>query len=108
MPGALADWPVVAAKPRNGGGAKGLGRSWFICLINRDSGRSHVGEQRSPSKSFDISKREVWDAYEVVKANQGAAGVDGCSIEEFESDLKNNLYRIWNRSVSCKLRWTCR
>ena len=33
--GALADWPVVAVKPRNGGGVKGLGRSWFICLINR-------------------------------------------------------------------------
>jgi len=59
-----------------------------------------VGEQKSPGKSFDISKREVWDAYEVVKANQGASGVDGVSIAAFETDLKNNLYKIWNRMSS--------
>lgn len=51
-------------------------------------------------KPFDISKREVWEAYEKVKANKGAAGVDGCSIEVFEADLKNNLYKIWNRMSS--------
>lgn len=59
-----------------------------------------MGEQKSPGKSFDISKVEVWDAYEVVKANKGAAGVDGVSIDAFESDLKNNLYKIWNRMAS--------
>jgi len=42
----------------------------------------------------------VWEAYESVKANKGAAGVDGQSIEDFEKDLKNNLYRIWNRMSS--------
>jgi len=52
------------------------------------------------AKSFDISKQVVWDAYERVKANQGAAGVDGQSIAEFEKDLKGNLYRIWNRMSS--------
>ena len=26
--------------------------------------------------------------------------MDGCSIEEFEKDLKNNLYKIWNRMSS--------
>ena len=51
-------------------------------------------------KPFDISKREVWEAYEKVKANKGAPGVDGCSIDEFEKDLKNNLYKIWNRMSS--------
>jgi len=59
-----------------------------------------VGEQKSPGKSFAISKVEVWDAYEVVKANKGAAGVDGVSVEVFEKDLKNNLYKIWNRMSS--------
>jgi group II intron reverse transcriptase/maturase len=52
------------------------------------------------AKPFDISKREVWEAYKKVKANQGAAGVDGQSIEEFESRLANNLYKLWNRLAS--------
>ena len=51
-------------------------------------------------KSFEISKRVVWEAYEKVKANQGAAGVDGQSIAEFERDLKGNLYKLWNRMSS--------
>ncbi len=59
-----------------------------------------MGEQKSPDKSFAISKSEVWDAYEVVKANRGAAGVDGVSIEAFEKDLQNRLYKIWNRMSS--------
>ena len=52
------------------------------------------------TKPFEISKRVVWEAYEKVKANQGAAGVDGESIEEFERDLKRNLYKLWNRMSS--------
>jgi len=59
-----------------------------------------VGELKSSGKPFDISKREVWEAYEKVKANKGAAGVDGQSIEGFETDLKGNLYKIWNRMCS--------
>ena len=51
-------------------------------------------------KPFDIPKRLVWEAYERVKANKGAAGVDRQSIEDFESDLRNNLYKIWNRMSS--------
>ncbi len=51
-------------------------------------------------KPFTISKQVVWEAYQKVKANHGAAGVDGQSIEAFESDLKNNLYKIWNRMSS--------
>jgi RNA-directed DNA polymerase len=57
-----------------------------------------VSELKSSGKPFEISKREVWEAYERVKANKGAPGVDGCSIEEFEADLKNNLYKIWSAS----------
>jgi RNA-directed DNA polymerase len=52
------------------------------------------------AKPFCISKWEVWEAYRRVKANQGAAGVDGQSISEFEVDLKNNLFKIWNRMSS--------
>jgi RNA-directed DNA polymerase len=51
-------------------------------------------------KPFAISKWEVWEAYRQVKANKGAPGVDGCSLEDFEKDLKGNLYKIWNRMAS--------
>jgi len=52
------------------------------------------------AKPFCISKWEVWEGYKRVKANQGAAGVDGQSIAEFEEDLKDNLFKIWNRMSS--------
>jgi group II intron reverse transcriptase/maturase len=52
------------------------------------------------TKSFEISKHVVMDAYRRVKANRGAAGIDNESIEMFEQDLKRNLYRIWNRMSS--------
>ena len=54
----------------------------------------------SKAKPFSISKQEVWEAYKRVKANKGGAGVDGVSIEEFEKDLGNNLYKLWNRMSS--------
>ena len=52
------------------------------------------------AKPFDIPKREVWEAFKKVKANQGAAGVDGQSVSDFEADLSNNLYKLWNRMSS--------
>ena len=57
-------------------------------------------QQKSSGKPFDISKDEVWNAWQKVKGNQGAPGVDGQSLEAFEADLKNNLYKIWNRMSS--------
>jgi len=54
----------------------------------------------SKAKPFSISKHVVLDAFMKVKANGGAAGVDGQSIAEFESDLKGNLYKLWNRMSS--------
>ncbi len=51
-------------------------------------------------KPFVISKHVVWEAYQRVKVNDGAAGVDGASIQEFERDLKGNLYKLWNRMSS--------
>jgi RNA-directed DNA polymerase len=59
-----------------------------------------VSEPKPTAKSFEISKQVVWEAYEKVKANQGAAGVDGESIAEFEKNLKGNLYKLWNRMSS--------
>ena len=52
------------------------------------------------AKSFDVSKSEVWEAYKRVKAKRGAAGVDGVTMEQFDADLRGNLYRIWNRLAS--------
>ena len=52
------------------------------------------------AKPFSIAKREVWEAYKRVRDNQGAAGVDGQSIDEFGGDLGNNLYKLWNRMSS--------
>jgi len=52
------------------------------------------------TKPFGISKRAVYEAYKSVKANQGAYGIDEQSIEEFEKDLENNLYKLWNRMAS--------
>jgi RNA-directed DNA polymerase len=59
-----------------------------------------VGELKAPGKPFEISKRAVWEAWEKVKANQGAPGVDGQSIAEVETDLKGNLYKeAYSRTV---------
>lgn len=52
------------------------------------------------ARSFDISKKLVWQAYLRVKANKGAAGIDGQTLADFEQNLKGNLYRIWTRMGS--------
>jgi RNA-directed DNA polymerase len=52
------------------------------------------------TKPFDIPKPRVKEAFELVKANAGSAGVDKQTIADFEKDLKNNLYKIWNRMSS--------
>lgn len=54
----------------------------------------------SEAKPFPITKRQVWEAYKRVNANQGGAGVDGQSLTEFAEDLENNLYKLWNRLAS--------
>jgi RNA-directed DNA polymerase len=52
------------------------------------------------NKPFSIEKRRVYEAYKAVKSNRGAAGVDGQTLEMFETDLAGNLYKIWNRMSS--------
>jgi retron-type reverse transcriptase len=52
------------------------------------------------NKPFMIEKWRVYEAYKAVKSSKGAAGVDGQTIEQFEANLKDNLYKIWNRMSS--------
>jgi RNA-directed DNA polymerase len=65
-----------------------------------------VGEElavttpESAGKPFAISKRDVWEAYQKVKENQGAPGVDKQTLADFETELQGNLYKIWNRMSS--------
>ena len=95
-----ADRPVLAMMPGNAGGAKGAGRpgsSTGQSSMRRDE---PVGVPKPKEKPFVISKWVVKNAYEKVKANAGAAGVDGESIAAFEADLKANLYKVWNRMSS--------
>ena len=55
---------------------------------------------KSPSKPFLIEKRQVYEAYLKVRSKEGAGGVDRVTLEQFEKDLKSNLYKIWNRMSS--------
>jgi len=55
---------------------------------------------RTTDKPFNITKMQVYEAYKAVKSNQGAAGVDKETIEQFEANLKGNLYKLWNRMSS--------
>lgn len=68
---------------------------WSVSAVNRVR-----DELMTSTKPFAISKRMVWEAYKSVRANQGAPGIDGQSVESFEQNLARNLYCIWNRLAS--------
>jgi RNA-directed DNA polymerase len=55
---------------------------------------------RATNKPFHIGKRWVYEAYQAIRSNGKAAGVDGQTLEQFEADLAGNLYKIWNRMSS--------
>jgi retron-type reverse transcriptase len=93
--GTGAESPVVAEKALYWRGSEGATSFSFIA-----GSTSHGRNLVDKAKPFSISKRQVWEAYKRVKANQGAAGVEGQSITEFEEDLENNLYKLWNRMAS--------
>jgi len=59
-----------------------------------------MSEPESQGKSYGIPKRLVRDAWLKVKENGGAAGADGVTIEQYEENLKGNLYKLWNRMSS--------
>ena len=69
-------------------------------MVNRGVREEPVSESKSQVKPFEISKRVVWEAYLRVRANKGAAGVDGQTIEQYEQNVKNNLFKLWNRLSS--------
>jgi RNA-directed DNA polymerase len=66
--------------------------------LKKTTGNGRIGLKQA--KPFCITKRQVWEAYKRVKANKGAAGVDGQTIEKFEENLQDNLYKLWNRLTS--------
>jgi len=65
-------------------------------VANPQAGRS----DRTSAKPYVIAKRAVWEAYQQVKANRGAAGIDDETIAMFEQNLSKNLYKLWNRMSS--------
>src|SRR5918995_3708761 len=95
MRGTGAERPVVGWKALQWGWTEGAAVS---CpgLRPTGDGRSRM----TGAKPFDIPKREVWESLKKVKADQGAAGVDGQSIAEFEAGLADNLHKLWNRLPS--------
>ena len=94
-----AEQAVVVLKDRNGSGAKGLPH----CADDEaaTAGGDVSGRTAAASaKPLPICKRQVWEAYKRVKANRGAAGVDGQTLTEFDENVVDNLYKLWNRLAS--------
>ena len=88
------DGPDRAMRPGNAGGAKGPD------TLAAGRGQPAMGGTALQGKPYEIPKQLVWEAYQRVKANHGAAGVDGQSLVAFEKDLKASLYKVWNRMSS--------
>jgi hypothetical protein len=82
-------------KSFNEDGAKGL--CYSVLLTGQPSDGEELMNKTKPNA---ISKKVVYEAYLRVKANKGSAGIDNKSIEEFEMNLKDNLYKLWNRMSS--------
>jgi RNA-directed DNA polymerase len=75
-------------------------RNVYVVQLALALGGDEMSKPEPRDESFAIPKSMVWEAWRRVKANQGAPGVDGQDLEEFEADLRNNLYKVWNRMSS--------
>lgn len=98
MHGIGAEQTVVVMKLFNESGAKGSESELYYSVLKIS--QPEMGGAMDKTKSYEISKTVVWEAYKRVKANKGSAGIDDESIEKFEINLKDNLYKIWNRMSS--------
>lgn len=99
---ANTDVPARGGAARSSDEAPVMGVERRGCVAQEDgSDQPRKRDESTPStKSFAITKRQVFTAWKQVKANRGSAGIDEESIAEFEKNLARNLYRIWNRMAS--------
>jgi RNA-directed DNA polymerase len=91
----MSDEAVVAKKVRETEKSEGLQLYSLSTLTTQV--RRIEGEE---TKSLPITREMVWNAWGKVKSNKGSAGVDQVSLEEYQQDLLNNLYKLWNRLSS--------
>jgi RNA-directed DNA polymerase len=72
----------------------------LVSEFGQPEGTNRVSELKLQGKTYDIPQQLMWDAWRKVNKNGGSGGVDGVSIEQFEENLKGNLYKLWNRMSS--------
>ena len=89
MRGTGTEQAVVVEKDRNGSGAKGLPHRVEAGAATA-GGNTGGRTVQATAKPLPISKRQVWEAYRQVRANGGAAGIDGQTVEAFDEDMANN------------------
>ena len=82
--------------PVMGTGAKGSGSGGRVV----ETTGNRKMQIHTTDKPFNITKKQVYEAYKAVKSKAGAAGVDRQTIEQFDSNLRSNLYKLWNRMSS--------
>lgn len=106
MRGTGTEQAVVVEKDRNGSGAKGLPHRAGVGAAIA-GGNTDVRTVQVTVKPLPISKRQVWEVYRQVKANGGAAGIDGQTVEAFERAWQTTSTSSgtgWPRAATCRQR----